>query len=72
MIVNHCMITTVMHACTQVYSRLQKLILCLSRKATLNMLDVVADGHDEAVLEWRDKLLNRVVVSADRHQVYVD
>ena len=61
-----------MHACTQVYSCLQKLMLCLSHKATLNMLDVVADGHDEAVLEWRDKLLNRVVVSADRHQVYVD
>lgn len=35
-------------------------MLCLSHRATLKMLDVVAEGHDELVWEWREKLLPRV------------
>lgn len=35
-------------------------MLCLSHKATLNMLDVIAEGHDELVWEWREKLLGHI------------
>lgn len=38
-------------------------MLCLSHQATLNMLDVVADGHDEFVWEWRENLLKRIAFS---------
>ena len=46
--------------CIQVYGRLQKMMLCLSHQATLKMLDVVAEGHDELVWEWRESLLDRI------------
>ena len=48
------------YTCKQVYRRLQKLMLCLSHQATLNMLDVVADGHDEKVWEWKENQMNHI------------
>lgn len=35
-------------------------MLCLSHQATLNMLDVVADGHDEKVWEWKENQMNHI------------
>ncbi len=41
----------------QVFRRLQKLMLCLSPTATINLLNNLGEGHDELVLEWQDELL---------------
>lgn len=35
-------------------------MLCLSHQATINMLDGIAEGHDEKVHEWKDSLLTRL------------
>jgi hypothetical protein len=35
-------------------------MLCLSHKATINMLDIIGEGHDEKVLEWRESLVERI------------
>lgn len=37
--------------------RLQKLNLCMSHVATNRLLHMLGDGHDTAVKEWRDKLV---------------
>ena len=35
-------------------------MLCLSHKATINMLDIIGEGHDEKVLEWKESLVGRI------------
>ncbi|KAL5516953.1 hypothetical protein EMCRGX_G002412 [Ephydatia muelleri] len=44
------------HAAKQVYSRLQKLGLCLSITSTLKLLDVLGTNHDHIVMGWVNKL----------------
>jgi len=36
----------------QVFTRLQRLGICLSHKATLNIVDHMGEHHDEKVLQW--------------------
>lgn len=36
----------------QVFTRLQRLGICLSHKATLNIVDRMGEHHDEKVLQW--------------------
>ena len=44
----------------QVFRHLQKIMICLSYDATLNMMDVIAEGFDQDVLGWKEMLLSRV------------
>ncbi|KAL5505997.1 hypothetical protein EMCRGX_G007554 [Ephydatia muelleri] len=44
------------HAAKQVYSRLQKLGLCLSITSTLKLLDVLGTNHDHIVMGWVKEL----------------
>ncbi|KAL5482242.1 hypothetical protein EMCRGX_G022542 [Ephydatia muelleri] len=44
------------HAAKQVYSRLQKLGLCLSITSTLKLLDVLGTNHDHIVMDWVKEL----------------
>ena len=44
----------------QVFKRLQKVMLCLSPAATLDLLSDLGDAHDESVLEWPDSLLAKM------------
>ena len=44
-------------------------MLCLSHQATINMFDIIADGHDEKVLDWSEELLQRVQTSDIQEQV---
>ena len=48
----HC----ISHTCTQIFTRLQKLQLCISYKAVLQTLDIASEGHDEQVVNWQDTL----------------
>ena len=48
------LLCTFLHACAQVFTRLQKLQLCTSHMAMLKTLDVAAEGHDEKVFDWQD------------------
>ena len=38
------------------FTRLQKLGVSLSHRATIDLIDEMGIGHDEAVLNWRDSL----------------
>ena len=40
----------------QVYTRLQKLGICLSHMATLTAVDQIGRDHDKPVLDWVHKL----------------
>ena len=42
--------------CMQVYTQLQRLLLCLSHKSTIRTIDKLGDGHDQAVIKWRNNL----------------
>lgn len=44
----------------QVFTRPQMVMVCMSRKSALRILDSLGEGHDEPVEEWRDSLLIRV------------
>ena len=51
-------------------------MVCLSYPATLQMMDVIAEGFDQEVLGWREMLLSRVTlplsqVHADCHAMIV-
>ena len=50
-------------AFSQVYSRLQKMLLCLSHKRVLSTLDELGDDFDEKVLQWQCNLLSSMSVS---------
>ena len=40
----------------KVFTRLQKLGICLSSSGTLSAVDTLGKGHDEEVLSWVDCL----------------
>ena len=44
----------------QTFTRLQKLMLCLSHQATISLMDTIAEGHDEEVMEWQDIIAETV------------
>ena len=48
---------------TQVYRRLQKVLLCLSHSGTLATLDQLGENHDEDVLMRQCNLTNSLMVS---------
>lgn len=51
------------HAAKQVYSRLQKLGLCLSNTSTLKLLDILGTDHDHTVMEWVTALSKQTTTS---------
>ena len=40
----------------QTFSRFHKLMVCVSHRSTISLMDNIADGHDEEVMEWQDTL----------------
>ena len=40
----------------QTFSCLHKLMVCVSHRSTVFLMDNIADGHDEQVMEWQDTL----------------
>ena len=40
----------------QVYRRLQKIMLCLSHDGTNKYLDVLGEGYDQEVCNWKNKI----------------
>ena len=44
---------------SQVFTRLQKLLVCLSHKRTVAYMDRLGENHDRAVLEWRQSVLEQ-------------
>ena len=40
----------------QTYVHLQKMLLCLSHKSTLNCIDKLGEKYDAKVISWREKL----------------
>ena len=45
----------------QTFTRLQKLLVCLSHKRTVAHLVKLGEGYDSAVLEWKHSILNSKV-----------
>ena len=45
--------------CIQLYRRLNRLLLCLSNKQTLSLVDKLGENHDHTVLQWRDDIITR-------------
>lgn len=43
---------------TQVFNRLQKLGLCISRSSTICLLNDLGYTHDDAVIQWREITAN--------------
>ena len=41
----------------QIYTRLQKLMLCMSHKTTIRLVDQMGKNHDSDVCGWRDEIL---------------
>ncbi len=39
----------------QTFTRLQKLMVSLSHGGVIALMDNIAEGHDEEVLEWQDE-----------------
>lgn len=35
-------------------------MLCLSHQATISLMDTIAEGHDEEVMEWQDIIAETV------------
>ncbi len=44
----------------QVYTRLQKLLLCLSHSRSVAYVDVLGAEHDKPVLSWKESLERQV------------
>ena len=40
----------------QTFSCFHKLMICVSHYSTISLMDNIADGHDEEVMEWQDTL----------------
>ena len=40
----------------QVFTRLQRLNLCVSHQATITFLTKIGESHDNEVVEWRNSL----------------
>jgi len=55
------------HACMQVFTRLQKLQLCTSYKAVLKTLDDASEGHDEQALHWKQNLEDSAAFHQQTH-----
>ena len=47
----------------QVYTQLQRLLLCLSHKSTIRTIDKLGDGHDQAVIKWKNSLEQLLMAS---------
>ena len=45
----------------QIYTRLHKLRLCASHGDTLRSLDILGEGFDAKVIQWRDELTPRIL-----------
>ena len=50
------------HFTLQTFTRLQKLMISLSHGGTISLMDNIAEGHDEEVLEWQDEF-SRILVA---------
>ena len=57
------------YAIIQVYKRLQKSMLTLSSRATLNLLDKLGQDHDAPVLTWTKSLQPRLEAAVHTEQV---
>ena len=55
----------------QVFNRLQRLQLCVSYAALLNVLES-ADGHDEKVTEWQETLKECAIPNQKNVRVILD
>ena len=55
----------------QVYDRLQKLHLSVSRKKAIRLLDKFSDVFDHDVLKWKDELEMRVLNTTNNHVGYI-
>ena len=45
----------------QVFNRLQKLGVCASHRDTLNSLDILGEGYETKVKQWRADLMPKIV-----------
>lgn len=43
----------------QVFTRLQKLLLCVSHKSTLSFIDKLGQNYDEPVKSWKEDIESR-------------
>ena len=49
----------------QTFTRLQKLMVSLSHSGMISLMDNVAKGHDEEVLEWQDEFSQMLIMEAN-------
>lgn len=54
----------------KVFRRLQKLMVCLSHKATIRTIDFIGKNHDVSVVSWRDHLQKKIASDSDKVYVY--
>lgn len=47
----------------QVFTRLQKLALCMSHCSTVRLIEQLGKGHDSVLVQWRDHIMPLVQVS---------
>ena len=52
------------------FNRLQRLQLCISYAALLNVLDEGAVGHDEKVTEWEETLQEFLIPNASNVSIH--
>ena len=50
-------------------TRLQKLGICLSHKATLKAVDEIGRDHDQPVLDWANKLTTELSVNEVSYKI---
>ena len=56
----------VMVCLPQVFTRLQKLLICMSHKRTIAYLEKVGETYDAPVCEWRASLLKTIPVMSSQ------
>ena len=54
----------------QVFTRLQKLMVSVSHRTTISVMDGLAEGHDEKVFEWQDSL-KEALPTPSQDQVFI-
>ena len=50
----------------QTFTRLQKLMVSLSHCGMISLMDNVAEGHDEEILEWQDEFSQMLSVQVNQ------
>lgn len=53
------------HFTLQTFTRLQKLMISLSHGGMISLMDNIAEGHNEEVLEWQDEFSQMLCTEAN-------